>query len=85
MTSTTESRRDRFIRLANRRVNAAIKSIQLVSNLSNRANYEYTAEDVAQITKALEKEVRELRGRFGASEGSDTSHFKLRSVDTRTD
>ena len=77
MTKGKESRRDRFVRLANKRVNTAIKAIQLVSNLSNRANYDYTPEDVAQITKALEKETRDLRMRFATSEGGNGTHFKL--------
>ena len=74
-----ESRRSRFVRLANKRVNAAIKTIRLVSNLSNRTNYEYTADDVAQITKALEKELRELRSRFSQSDGANGGEFTLLS------
>jgi hypothetical protein len=51
----------------------------LIANLSNRANYEYSTEDVVQILKTLEKEVRDLRGRFGASEADGASQFKLGS------
>ena len=32
----------KFVELANRRVNRAIRDLQLVSNLANRQNYEYT-------------------------------------------
>jgi hypothetical protein len=72
-----ESRRARFVRLANKRVNAAIKAISLVGNLSNRANYDYTPEDAAAIVKALEKELRELRSRFGSSERAAEGEFRL--------
>jgi len=73
----TEGRRDKFVRLANKRVNTAIKAIELVSNLANRTNYEYTSEDATMIYKALEKELREMRSRFGPSDGAASSEFKL--------
>lgn len=77
MRKDKESRRGRFIRLANKRVNAAIKAIRLVSNLSNRANYDYTPADATTIGKALDKEVRDLRRRFGALEGTEGGEFHL--------
>jgi hypothetical protein len=72
-----ESRRARFVRLANKRVNAAIKALSLVGNLSNRANYDYTPDDAAVIIKALDKELRELRLRFGSAERSSDGEFRL--------
>jgi hypothetical protein len=77
MKKDKESRRGRFVRLANKRVNAAIKAIRLVANLSNRANYDYTTADASTVAKALDKELRDLRRRFGALEGSEGGEFHL--------
>ena len=42
-----------FKRLANNRVNRAIKAIQLVCNLSNKSHYQYTDKQSKQIIQAL--------------------------------
>jgi uncharacterized protein YeeX (DUF496 family) len=59
-----EKDRERFVDLANKRVTKALKSIQLIGNLSNRSNYDYTEEDVAKIIRALQDEVSACRKRF---------------------
>jgi hypothetical protein len=56
--------REKFVDLANKRVSKALKDIQLVGNLSNRSNYDYTEEDVAKIMKALSDEVAACRKKF---------------------
>jgi hypothetical protein len=69
--------RDRFVRLAEKRVARTIKDIRLVGNLSNRSNYGYTAEDVRKILGALEAELKNLRHRFETQKASDEIVFKL--------
>lgn len=59
-----ESKADRFRRLANKRVPAAIKRLTHVANLSNRAQYEYTDEQAAKIVAAFEEAVKSLRQRY---------------------
>jgi hypothetical protein len=56
--------RDKFVNLARKRVSKALKDIQLIGNLSNRSNYDYTADDVAKIMKALSDEVTACRKKF---------------------
>lgn len=56
--------RAKFVRLANRRVSKALKAIQLIGNLSNKSNYDYTEEDVQKILKALQEELAACRKRF---------------------
>ena len=56
--------RDNFVRLANRRVSSALKAIQLVGNLSNRSNYDYSEDDVGKIFRALQDEINSCRKRF---------------------
>lgn len=56
--------REKFVELANKRVSKALKSIQLIGNLSNKSNYDYTDEDVAKIFRALQDEVSACKKRF---------------------
>ena len=57
-------KKQRFIELANKRVNKALKQISLISNLSNTNNYEYTQDEVKQIIRALESEIQMCKERF---------------------
>ena len=58
--------RDKFVELAEKRVNNALKYIRLIGNLSNRSNYVYTNDQVVEIFKSLEDEVRLARDKFKA-------------------
>lgn len=62
-----EEDRLKFVKLASARVSKALKDIQLIGNLSNRSNYDYTDEDVGKIFKALNDEVAACRKRFELS------------------
>lgn len=59
-----EGDRKKFVDLANKRVSRSIRDIQLIGNLSNKSNYDYTTEDVSKIFKALQSELRACRKRF---------------------
>lgn len=61
---TREKDRDKFVNLANKRVSKALQTIQLIGNLSNRSNYDYTEEDVAKIFRALQEEIAACKKRF---------------------
>ena len=61
---TREQDRQKFITLANKRVSKALQTIQLIGNLSNRSNYNYTPDDVTKILKALTDEVSACRKKF---------------------
>lgn len=51
----------KFVELANKRVNRALKDIQLIGNLSNRQNYDFSDEQAKQIIKVLQQEVDILK------------------------
>ena len=55
-----ESKRQKFVRLAENRVNNALKQIELLGNLANGSVYEYTQEDVEKILKCLKNAVSDL-------------------------
>ncbi len=60
-------KREKFIELAEKRVSKALKNIALIGNLSNPTNYEFNSKDAQLIVSALEKEVSQLKQRFGAA------------------
>lgn len=59
-----ESKNNKFKRLANKRVPAAIEKLELVKNLSNTNNYEYSKEEVDKIIKALTSSLNEVKKSF---------------------
>ena len=59
-----ESKRDRFVRIAEARTNKIIEMMRLLGNCSSKSNYEYSEEDVKQIFNALEKELKITKNKF---------------------
>lgn len=72
-----ESKNDKFVRLAENRTNNAIKQIQLISNLSNKRNYDYTREEVDIIFKALNRAIKTARDQFMLELEKEIDEFKL--------
>lgn len=60
----TETRRQKFVRLATFRTNAAMDKLRLIGNLSNKSNYEYIDEDIKKIFGAIEEQVRIVKNKF---------------------
>jgi hypothetical protein len=56
--------REKFVRLATRRVSNALKAMQLIGNLANRSNYDYTETDGQKIFRALQDELSASRKKF---------------------
>lgn len=66
-----ESKSDRFRRLAEQRVNRALKDLRLIANLANRNNYDYSDEEARILLSALEKELKVTRAAFMATRRED--------------
>lgn len=66
-----KSKRDRFIKVASYRTNLALKYIRLISNCSNRNNYDYSDAEVNKIFSALDEELRITKLKFKASKKRD--------------
>lgn len=71
----TESKREKFVRLAENRVEVALKKIRIIGNLGNRNNYEYSAADIEKIQNALEGTVKQTIANF--RENVEEERFKL--------
>lgn len=73
-----ETKRDKFVRLAEARTNKTIKMIQLLGNLSDKRSYEFSDKDIATIFNAIDKELKMARQKFeSADENSKKSVFTL--------
>lgn len=59
-----ESKREKFVRIAEARTNKILDMMRLLGNCSSKANYEYTEEDVKKIFGALEKELKNTKNKF---------------------
>ena len=60
----SETKRERFVRLAEARTNKILEMMRLLGNCSSKANDEYTDDDIKQIFSALEKELKNTKNRF---------------------
>lgn len=78
MEKKSESKRERFVRVAEARTNKIIDMIQLLGNCANANTYEYTQEDVDQIFTAIETELREAKKKYQKAETSRNSRFALK-------
>jgi len=70
-------KRAKFVKLAESRVNRAIKELRLIGNLSNRSAYEFTDEDVRKIFRALHKELESAKGRFSSGGKGEEDGFRI--------
>jgi hypothetical protein len=70
-------KRENFVRLAEARVNRALREIRLIGNLSNRGAYEYADADVRQMFKALQRELDAAKARFTGDNGFGDKEFRL--------
>lgn len=68
----------KFKELAENRMSDALKGFQLISNLSNKNNYFYTAEQAEQIINAIEVEVENLKLKFASSNQKRSNEFTIK-------
>jgi hypothetical protein len=72
-----ETARDKFLRLAPARMEAAIKKITLVGNLGGYG-YEYQPAEVKQMIEALNAAVQEAESKFGNKRTGKRGGFSFR-------
>lgn len=77
MAKEQETKRQKFVRLAEARTNKIIDMLQLLGNCSNTSAYDYTQQDVDKIVSAIETEVREAKKKFNKIESKKSSRFTL--------
>lgn len=65
----------KFRELAEKRVNNALKNIQLIGNLSNTRAYEYDDEEIKKIFKSLKEEISIAESKFKAKGRNNNFKF----------
>ena len=69
-------KRERFKRIAEKRTQKILKTLDLLGNCSNKSNYEYTQKEVDKIFSAIEKKLKVTKNRFEIRQNKD-KEFKL--------
>ena len=77
MAKEQETKRTKFVRLAEARTNKIINMLQLLGNCSNTSVYDYTQKDVDKIFAAIEAEVKEAKKKFNKTESHKSTRFTL--------
>ena len=73
----TESKREKFVRLAEARTNKIIDMLKLLGNCSNSNIYEYTKADVDKIFSAIEAAVKSAKQGYLIKTNNEDDRFKL--------
>ncbi len=69
-----EKKEDRFIRVAEKRVQNVLNSLRSLSQLANKKVYQWDEHQIIKIVKAIEKEIEHCKVSF---EDPDSKIFKL--------
>ena len=73
----TESKREKFVRLAENRTQGVLKGIELLGNLVNSNAYEYTKKDLDKIISAIKEATNELDSIYSKAGVKEQRKFKL--------
>ena len=66
------TRKERFIRVSKKRLDRALEAIDSLENLSNKANYDYTQEEINNISAKLMARVKLVMASFGSTNVKDS-------------
>jgi hypothetical protein len=77
MTVRKETKREKFVELAQNRTKNAIKAIRVIAKLGNKNAYEFTESDVNKIAKALTREIELMKTRMSSNGGKESVEFTL--------
>ena len=72
-----ETKREKFVRIAEARTNKIINMIQLLGNCSNQSLYEYSQKDVNKIFNTIQTELDEAKKRYSKHDSQKGSKFTL--------
>ena len=73
-----ESKREKFVRIAEARTNKILNMVDLLGNCSNPSIYEYSQSNVNQIFSAIENAIKDAKKKFSAQDTEKTTKFSLK-------
>lgn len=62
--SPSESKREKFLRLATQRTKEVLTRLRILGNCANRQIYEYDEADVDKIFSAIDKQLKDVKAKF---------------------
>ena len=77
MSSKKETKREKFVRMAEARTLQIISMVRLLGNCSTRLAYEYSDKDVSKIFGAIETAVSDAKKRFRSAPSGNPTVFSL--------
>lgn len=72
-----ESKREKFVRIAEKRTNKILDTLKLLGNCSNKNTYEYTKKDVDKIFNTIQTQLNDTKRRFTQSGSGNGDKFTL--------
>lgn len=72
-----ETKKERFIRIAESRTNKIIEMIRLLANCANKSNYDYDEKEINYIFSTLKRELNDAQEKFN-SNNKKNKEFKLK-------
>ena len=75
--ATKETKREKFVRLAEARTNKILDMLKLLGNCSSKSNYEYSDDDVKKIFAAIERETKDAKAKFNGKDIQKENRFRL--------
>ena len=73
----SESKNEKFVRIAENRTNKIIDMIRLLGNCSNKAVYEYSEQEIDKIFTTIENELRTAKSKSSPNDSKEDK-FRLR-------
>jgi len=70
-------KKDRFTRVASRRVDNILKGIRSLSKCSNKNNYEYNEDDLNKMVKAIKEELKIMETLYKKNLINNTDSFNF--------
>lgn len=77
MAAKNETKREKFVRMAEARTIKIISMVRLLGNCSNKLAYEYSDKDVNKIFAAIESAVADAKRRFKSAPNGTAQVFSL--------
>jgi hypothetical protein len=74
--SVSETKIDRFKRIASRRTQNVLETLRKLGNCSNKGTYQYDNDDVKMIFQAVENELKRIRALFD-TKAAENNKFSL--------
>ena len=72
-----ETKREKFVRLAENRTNKILSTLVLLGNCSNTGAYEYTQKDVDKIFNAIQAQLNDTKIPFTQKGSGNNQRFSL--------